>query len=96
MSAEIQIEVVDAREGRPRSHAVTVPAGTQVFEVLKFCSWMAPVEEGEGCGFAIFGCEVDATYVLQAADRLEICPPLRMTPMEARRRRAQAQRTLKK
>ncbi len=87
----MKVEVVDARADRPAVRALTVPAGTRAGEVLELCEWLAPVRRGDGCGLAVFGEAVPAEYELQEGDRLEVCPPLRMSPMEARRRRAAAQ-----
>lgn len=84
----MKIEVVDAGAPRPVAQTLTLPEGTCVSEALARCGWTAPAE-GEGeWGFGVFGREVSADHVLQEGDRLEICPPLEMSPQEARRRRA--------
>ena len=88
----MRIEIVDARAERPAARALTVPAGTRAGEALELCTWLAPVRPGDGCGLAVFGEAVPREHELQEGDRLEVCPPLQMSPMEARRRRAAAQR----
>lgn len=90
---KVKIEVVDAGAPRPVAQVLTLPQGARVSEALAQCGWIAPAgEEGEW-GFGVFGREVSAEYVLQEGDRLEICPPLEMSPQEARRRRAAERRT---
>lgn len=87
----MKIEVVDASAPRPAAQTLTLPEGTRVSEALACCGWTVPAQ-GEGeWGFGVFGREVSAEYVLQEGDRLEICPPLEMSPQEARRRRAAAE-----
>ena len=86
----MKIEVVDANAPRPVAKALTLPEGTRVSEALTYCEWMAPAEGKDEWGFGVFGREVSADYVLQDGDRLELCPPLEMSPQEARRRRAVA------
>lgn len=87
----MKVEIVDARAERPVARPLTVPAGTRAGEALARCEGLAPVRHGDGCGLAVFGEAVSEEYELQEGDRLEVCPPLRMSPMEARRRRAAAQ-----
>ena len=87
----MKVEIVDARADRPTVRALTVPAGTRAGEALGLCEWLAPMRRGDGCGLAVFGEAVAEEYELQEGDRLEVCPPLQMSPMEARRRRAAAQ-----
>lgn len=91
----MEIEVVDASVSRPEAQTLTLPEGTSVSEALVRFGWAEPEgEEGEW-GFGVFGREVSADYVLQGGDRLEICPPLEMSPQEARRRRAAVEKTRK-
>lgn len=85
----MKIEIVDASVSRPEAQTLMLPEGTSVSEALVRFGWTEP-EEGEW-GFGVFGREVSADYVLQEGDRLEICPPLEMSPQEARRRRAAAE-----
>lgn len=90
----MKIEIVDASVSRPEAQTLTLPEGTSVSEALVRFGWTEPEEEGEW-GFGVFGREVSADYVLQEGDRLEICPPLEMSPQEARRRRAAAEKSEK-
>ncbi|MDE0301801.1 MAG: RnfH family protein [Gammaproteobacteria bacterium] len=91
----MEIEVVDASVPRPEAQTLTLPEGTCVSEALVRFGWTEPEgKEGEW-GFGVFGREVSADYVLQEGDRLEICPPLEMSPQEARRRRAAAEKKQK-
>ena len=88
----MEIEVVDASVPRPEAQTLTLPEGTCVSEALVRFGWTEPEEEKGEWGFGVFGREVSADYVLQEGDRLEICPPLEMSPQEARRRRAAAEK----
>ncbi len=91
----MKIEVVDASAPRPAAQTLTLPEGARVSEALARCGWTVPAQ-GEGeWGFGVFGREVSAEHVLQEGDRLEICPPLEMSPQEARRRRAAAEKERK-
>lgn len=86
----MKIEVVDASVSHPEVQTLTLPEGTCVSEALVRFGWTEPEKERGEWGFGVFGREVSAGYVLQEGDRLEICPPLEMSPQEARRRRAAA------
>lgn len=88
----MKIEVVDASAPRPVAQILTLPEGACVSEALARYGWTAPAEEEGEWGFGVFGREVTGEYVLQEGDRLEICPPLEMSPQEARRRRAAAEK----
>ena len=91
----MKIEIVDASVPRPEAQTLTLPEGTCVSEALVRFGWRGPEQEEGEWGFGVFGREVSADYVLQEGDRLEICPPLEMSPQEARRRRAAAERKRK-
>ena len=91
----MKIEVVDASAPRPVAQILTLPEGARVSEALARYGWAAPAEEKGEWGFGVFGREVSAEHVLQEGDRLEICPSLEMSPQEARRRRAAAEKTQK-
>ena len=84
----MKIEAVDASEARPSPRLLTLPEGTRVAEVLERLGWAGR----DGWGVGVFGQEVSEDHVLQEGDRLELCPPLEMSPQEARRRRAGAGR----
>lgn len=91
----MKIEVVDASAPRPVVQILTLPEGACVSEALTRYGWTAPTKEEGEWGFGVFGREVSADYVLQEGDRLEICPPLEMSPQEARRLRAAAEKKQK-
>ncbi len=91
----MKIGIVDAGAPRPEARTLTVPEGTCVSEALARIGWTEPEGEEGAWGFGVFGREVSADDVLQEGDRLEICPPLEMSPREARRRRAAAEGGLK-
>ncbi len=84
----MKIEIVDASVSRPEAQTLTLPEGASVSEALVRFGWTEPEEEEGEWGFGVFGREVSVDYVLQEGDRLEICPPLEMSPQEARRCRA--------
>ena len=88
----MKIEIVDASESRPEVQTLTLPEGTCVSEALVRIGWTEPEGEEGKWGFGVFGREVSTDYVLQEGDRLEICPPLEMSPQEARRLRAAAEK----
>ena len=75
-----RVEVVDASEDHPVPETLTLPDGTRVSEALERYGWA----ERDGWGIGVFGQEVSIDYVLQDGDRLELCPPLDMSPQEAR------------
>lgn len=87
----MKIEIVDASVSHPEVQTLTLPEGACVSEALIRFGWTRPEEKEGEWGFGVFGREVPADYVLQEGDRLEICPPLEMSPQEARRRRAAAE-----
>ena len=91
----MKIEVVDASGSRPVAQTLTLPDGACVSEALACYGWTVPAQEEGEWGFGVFGREVSAEHVLQEGDRLEICPPLEMSPQEARRRRAEAEKKRK-
>ena len=93
--AKVKIEVIDASAPRPAARILMLPDGACVSEALACYGWTVPQEREGEWGFGVFGREVSAEYVLQEGDRLEICPPLEMSPQEARRCRAVAEKRRK-
>ena len=91
----MKIEVVDASAPRPAAQILTLPEGSRVSEALARYAWTAQAAEEGEWGFSVFGRKVSTGYVLQEGDRLEICPPLEMSPQEARRRRVATEKTRK-
>ena len=84
----MKIEVVDVSAERPAGKILTLPEGTRVSEALIRYGGTESAKGKEGWGFGVFGQEVSVDHVLQDGDRLELCPPLAMSPQEVRRRRA--------
>lgn len=51
------------------------------------------IDDYEVVAYAVWGKQVEASYVLQDGDRLELLRPLPVDPMEIRRRKAQEQQS---
>lgn len=68
---------------RPEVRVLAVAEGCRAQEVLRQAGYCLP----EKYGLSVFGRAVSADTVLREGDRLEVCPPLAMSPAEARRRR---------
>ena len=91
----IQIEVVYARPDKQWSFNVELAEGTTAREAAQAAQNSEPlhwVEDLHIAAFAIWGEEVSGEYELKDGDRLELLRPLPVDPMEARRRKAAAQR----
>lgn len=80
----IRVEVVRAWPRRHEAEALQLADGATVADALAACR--VPVE-GIG-GQAVHGERVATDARLRDGDRLELLPPLRLDPKEARRRRA--------
>lgn len=94
MADPIPIEVAYARPERQRVIALEVPAGTTAREAVVLSGIEA--EFGEDLAAAplgVFGSHVADDYVVGPEDRVEIYRPLVRDPREARRLRAEEQRT---
>ena len=82
----MRVEVIRAW---PRRHALEVlelPEGSTVASALAGCG--LPRDGISGC--SVYGERVGPDAVLHDGDRLEMLPPLRIDPKDARRRRAGA------
>lgn len=93
--AMIKVEVVYALPERQWSLELEVADGATAQATAGLAMNSEPllsVEDVKYVGFAVWGKEVDATYVLADGDRLELLRPLPVEPMETRRRKAAAQR----
>jgi len=91
----MKIEWINPLQARPTVQSLEVPEGIRVREVLERVGWREPEGEDGSWGIGVFGREVDGDYRLSEGDRLELCPPLAQSPMEARRQRAVAQKSRK-
>ena len=92
----MNISWVDPCAARPAPQPLEVADGIRVRDLLAQLGWREPPGEEGRWGFGVFGRKVEADYQLQDGDRLELCPPLECSPMEARRARANAQKAGKK
>ncbi len=84
----MKIEVVDASDPRPATRILTLPEGATVSDALSHYGWTEPEEKRGKWGIGVFGRTVSLGYELREGDRLEICPPLEISPQEVRRRAA--------
>lgn len=87
----MKVEVFIPGAGRPEVRELEVPAGCRVREALARCGWREPAGEEGRWGYGVYGEPVGPDDELHEGDRLEVCAPLQVAPVEARRRRAQGQ-----
>ena len=87
----MKIEVFIPGAGRPAARELEVPGGCTVREALARCGWREPAGEEGKWGYGVYGEPVGPDDVLREGDRLEVCAPLLVAPVEARRRRAKGQ-----
>ena len=91
----IQIEVVYALPNRQWEVNLELEVGTSAEEAAKIAQTFEPllwVDDLMVVAYAIWGEEVPGEYELKDGDRLELLRPLPIDPMEARRRKAAAQK----
>lgn len=90
MGATLQIEVVYALPDRCWRVLVRLPAGSTVGDALAAADLPSRVPGlvVDPDGLAVFGQAVTPATVLHDGDRVEVLRPLRVDPMQARRRRA--------
>ncbi|MYD43106.1 MAG: RnfH family protein [Gammaproteobacteria bacterium] len=91
-----KIEVVYARPHRSWAVELELATGVTAADAAEMARNAEPfmwVEDLDFVGLAVWGKEVPPTYVLRDGDRLELLRPLPVDPMEARRRKAEAQRS---
>lgn len=93
----IRVEVAYALPDRQFLVPLDVPEGTSAYEALLLSGVTEQVEgiDLEAAPVGIFGrvLEDPRRTVLADGDRVEIYRPLRVDPMESRRRRARARKT---
>lgn len=91
----IQIEVVYARPERQWSVDLEIDDGTSAEEATEIARNSEPllwVDDLQVVAYAVWGREVPDEYRLKDGDRLELLRSLPVDPMEARRRKAAAQK----
>lgn len=90
LEATISVEVVYALPGRHWSVPLTLPAGATVAEALARARMpeQVPGLDEATLALAVYGRRVERETVLADGDRLELLRPLKIDPMQARRRRA--------
>lgn len=92
--ALMRVEVLlDAGADGWRRHIVQLPAGSTVRDALQRCGELDHVvSQGASGRCAKWGERRRLDDTLSDRDRLDVCRPLRIDPMEARRQRARVQR----
>ena len=83
----IRVEVIRAWPRRFAAVTLQLQAGARVADALA----ASGLPRHDGDGYAVFGRRVAPTDVLRDGDRLELLPPLRIDPKQARRQRAARQ-----
>ncbi|WP_038096894.1 RnfH family protein [Thioalkalivibrio sp. HK1] len=88
----MRIEVVYAEPSREAMISFVAPDGLSVGEYVERSGLyrLYPELVQAKIGFAVFGCEVDASGKVEDGDRIEVLRPLAIDPKDARRRRAKA------
>ena len=88
-TATICVELAySPRAGELRRASLRLPEGTTVAQAIAQCGWALPVDIRVG----VWGRLRELTEVLRDRDRIELCRPLKVDPMEARRQRHRSQR----
>jgi putative ubiquitin-RnfH superfamily antitoxin RatB of RatAB toxin-antitoxin module len=90
----INVEVLlDAGASGWRRHVLQLPAGSTVRDALDRCKELSGLlDDGAHGRCGTWGQRRQLQDTLNDRDRLDVCRPLRIEPMEARRQRARAQR----
>ena len=97
MPGEISVEVVFALPQRQMLVDVTLEEGATLADAIEKSGLTAqfPGEQIESLPTGVWGRPVDRNHVLRDGDRVEIYRPLEIEPREARRRLAEAGRTMR-
>ena len=85
----MKVQVLRAWPRRFESIELELPAGSRVADALAAAGW---VDQADTVAYAVHGVRVDAATSLNEGDRLELLRPLKIDPMDARRRRAQVRK----
>lgn len=91
LNSMMSISIAYQEDGQVRLRSLQVSAGSQLQEVIaKLCKDLYPPSllSRDDYALAVFGKKKSGDYVLQEGDRIEICLPLIIQPMDIRRRRA--------
>ena len=96
MAAEIGVELVFARPDKQVLVSLSVPAATTVATAIRLSGLIERFSDQpiESLPVGIWGRPVERDFVLGDGDRVEIYRPLALDPREARRRLAQAGKTM--
>ena len=88
--SRIKVEVIFADRDSQVRRRLQVARGSTVAQAITASGIGSMLPEGavELARVAIFGHRVAAEQVVRDGDRIEICRPLSLDPMEARRRRS--------
>ncbi len=86
----IAVEVIYAGTGKPIRRSMDVPRGSTVAKAIDAAGIVQELPGGTmvDVRIGIFSRYVPMHHLLRDGDRIEIYRPLRLDPMEARRRRA--------
>jgi uncharacterized protein len=89
MAEQLTVEVIYADEQQQVVRTVELPSGSSVNDAID-ASRIGELISAEFTidGVGIFGRKVSLDHTLANGDRVEIYRPLKLDPMEARRRRA--------
>ena len=89
----MRVELLRAWPRRFECRQLELPAGSRVGDAL---SAAGVTDDPETVAYAVYGVRVDRQTVLHEGDRIELLRPLQTDPRDARRRRADARRKLRK
>lgn len=89
----MKIEVAVVTEAGARHEAVEVAPGATVADALAVSALAAEVDIAEAkLAVAVHGALAKRDHVLEEGDRIDLLPELPVAPVDARRRRAEAER----
>ena len=97
MSGDIRVEVVFALPQRQELVNVTLEEGATLADAIEASGLAArfPDEQIDSLPTGVWGRPAERDHVLHDGDRVEIYRPLEIEPREARRRLAEAGRTMR-
>lgn len=97
MPAELSVEIVFALPQRQELIEVTLKEGATLADAIEASGLSArfPEEQIDKLPAGVWGRPVGGDHILRDGDRVEIYRPLEIEPREARRRLAEAGRTMR-
>ena len=97
MPAELSVEIVFALPQRQELIEVTLKEGATLADAIEASGLSArfPEEQIDQLPTGVWGRPVGGDHILRDGDRVEIYRPLEIEPREARRRLAEAGRTMR-